>query len=108
MLPNKTDLDESVQKNFDEIFKGIKLSKKAEKKVKELIITNIAFGFKLKNTANLHNDLVKLSSASTKVLNEAAKVYNHSFEKAELEESLNEITSEEVTQESTDSSVSNA
>jgi DNA polymerase III delta prime subunit len=77
MLPNKTDLDESVEQNFNEIFKGIKVSKKAEKKIKELIVTNIAFGFKLRNTAKLHNDLVKLSSTSTKVLNEAAKVYNH-------------------------------
>ena len=99
MLPSKKELDQSVEENYKEIFKGIKLSKKAEKKVKELIITNIAFGYKISTTSKLHNELVKLASTTAKVLNRNGEVYNHKFEDVVSNEVLNESEDKEVIEE---------
>ena len=42
MLPNRNVLDENVEKNFNEMFEGVKLSKKAEReiRIKDGIVIN--------------------------------------------------------------------
>lgn len=75
MMPSLETLKKDVDVNYEELFGSLKLSKKAEKAVRSLLLSTIALGHKVRYIEVLHNQI----AVGHNMINDALK---HQFVEA--------------------------